>query len=268
MAKTTLRILNPTDELHPESEMARRSRASRRRAALKGLRRRRSSTGTRKGARRKTARRAFEGLKRRRRRNPTHSTKKGMVRRTARRAYAPVRRRRRNPSSGRKFTFNRFFKRTGELLGVALPVLWIDNFIANFPTRKEGEIVQQTVSQMVGPAYPLIIHTAMLAFIPNLLMRKGALAPFRGRFNDILGVLVAFDVLQLAAFAARRQWSLDEAKAISPLAENYPAWTDYLTPVQPEPMVKLAGAYQHAQLQGALHGAQFVNPAELQIGSR
>jgi hypothetical protein len=245
--------------------MARRSRASRRRAALKGIRR--SKRGTRKGARRKTARRAFEGLKRRRRSNPARSTRRGMIRRTARRAFepAPRRRRRRNPAngSGRKFTFQRFAKRTGELLGVAFPVLWIDNWIANFPTRKEGDVVTQTVSQMIGPAYPLLIHTAMLAIVPNMLMRKGALAPFRGRFNDILGVLVAFDVLKLVAYAARREWSFDEANAINPLAESYPAWTDYLSPVEPGPMVKLAGAYhnpQHYQLQGAtLQGPAFVN---------
>jgi hypothetical protein len=249
--------------------MARPTRASRRRAALKGLRR--SSRGTRKGGRRKTARRAFEGLKRRRRRNPARSTRKGMIRRTARRAYAPVsrRRRRRNPNGGRMFNFQRFAKRTGELLGVAFPVLWIDNWIANFPTRKEGDVVTQTVSQMIGPAYPLLIHTAMLALVPNLLMRRGALAPFRGRFNDILGVLVAFDVLKLVAYTARRGWSFDEAQAISPLSDTYPVWTDYLSPVEPEPMVRLAGAYanpQHYQLQGAsLQGARFVNPDSAEL---
>ena len=249
--------------------MARPTKAARRRAALLGIRRKKRS-GTRKGQRRKTARRAYTGLAKRRS-NPRRSTRKGQRRRTARRAYmktAAPRRRRRNPDSGRKFSFNRFFKRTGELLGVAFPVLWIDNWVANFPTKRENGVPVQTVSQMVGPAYPLLIHTAMLALIPNLLMRKGALAPFRGRFNDILGVLVAFDVLQLVSYAARREWSLDETRAISPMSPAYPVWTDYLSPVQPTPMVKLAGG--HYQLRGAtLQGAQILDPqsAALQLRS-
>ena len=284
MAQTKLRLLNPSSELHPEfKKMARPTRASRRRAALLGIRRKRRKNPTKKGQRRKTARRAYTGLAKRRS-NPRRSTRKGGRRVTARRAYmrtaAPTRRRRRrrNPSSGRKFSFNRFAKRTGELLGVAFPVLWIDNFVANWPTSKTTdpvtgvEIVNQTLSQRIGPAFPLLLHTAMLALIPNMLMRKGALAPFRGRFNDILGVLVAFDVLHLVAFSARRGWTLDETKLISGMSDTYPAWTDYLSPVTPEPMTKLAGAYnnpQHYQLRGAtLQGAQFMNPQNAAIQLR
>ena len=86
MAQTTLRMINPSHELHPESQgMARPTKAARRRAALLGIRRKKRS-GTRKGQRRKTARRAYTGLAKRRS-NPRRSTRKGQRRRTARRAY-------------------------------------------------------------------------------------------------------------------------------------------------------------------------------------
>jgi hypothetical protein len=142
----------------------------------------------------------------------------------------------------------------------AAGTLFLKNWIASRPTEKDaaGNTVK-TVSQTIGPWYPIAFDLAALWTVPRFLLKGGA-ARYKRDFRTIVSTFLALDVLNLVSFLARRDWSLDDAKLIPAGADNFPEWTSMLTNTQPTSMVAGHPGYQRSY-RGALYGAQV--PLEL-----
>lgn len=228
----------------------RRVAAGKKAAATRRRNANKRSNAAKRGAKRRTARK-----------NPSTPRKRrasSAPRKRRAPSRAPAKRRRR--SARRNPTFD-VMKVVREGFDVALPLgifLFVGHKIANYGTAKDADgNVTQTLQQRVGPLFNIAWDLLAIWAVPRYLL-KGARSKYARDFSSIAKYQLGQDMLALTSYAARRDWSFDNSKAIMPGAKGYPQWTDYLAPVQIRAKAKalngpLAG-YGQRQI-GAMRGA-------------